>query len=387
MDSNYDDLPTQPSELAPVEVIVEVIEPLPPQPSTAQRIFKGPFGLRAGWGLLIYIAIIASIVLGINLVGKHYRATHKPPAVAAAKSASNSAAAPKAPAPNAGKPQPMSGMIIGESVVFVVLFLVSLLMATIEKRKLSAFGLGGSRPIPRFVIGAFWGLIAQSTEIAILYFRHLLIFDARLDHGIAILGWGALQLFAFFLVGLVEEYLFRGYLQYTLTRGMVGLGKLISAENSRTIAFWIAAVITSVIFFFAHTGNPGENKIGLFQVFFAGILLLVALWRTGSLWWAIGFHMTWDWAQSFLYGVPDSGGLMQGRLFATHAVGNPHFSGGTAGPEGSIFGIPVLMVIIVIIFFQAPSPQPPLETQSLPLPEAFLLTETVILVEPPTSTI
>jgi hypothetical protein len=73
--------------------------------------------------------------------------------------------------------------------------------------------------------------------------------------------------------------------------------------------------------------------------------------------------MAWDWAQSFLYGVPDSGLLLQGRLFATHAHGNPLLSGGTDGPEGSILCIPIMLLVIVVLLFTRSSPQPGLETK------------------------
>jgi len=158
--------------------------------------------------------------------------------------------------------------------------------------------------VGRFFIGAAWGLAAISLLIGTLLALHLVSFDAQLDHGWAILEYGGAQLLLFLFVGLVEEYLFRGYLQFTLTRGLVGVGKLISPTHARTIAFWIATVITSGLFFLAHTGNSGEDMVGLVLVFAAGVVFVVALWRTGSLWWAIGFHMAWDWAQSFLYGVP-----------------------------------------------------------------------------------
>jgi membrane protease YdiL (CAAX protease family) len=343
--------------------------PAPPPPPTQANIFIGPFGLRAGWSLLIYFATLAVIGFGIYQVG-HQVAVHKHHAAELAAKAAGKPAPPplgtKPAKPASSQPGPISNIILSEGIVFAALLFLSWIMAAIERRKLSAFGLGGTRPVRRFLIGSAFGLVAQSILIAILYFDHLLVFDSRLQHGPAIFKWGIIELLAYLLVGLVEEYLFRGYLQFTLTRGMVGLGKLISAQNSRTIAFWIAAVITSVLFYFAHTGNPGETKIGLFQVFLAGILLLVCLWRTGSLWLAIGFHMTWDWAQSFLYGVPDSGGLDRARLFATHALGNPRLSGGTDGPEGSLFGIPILLLSIVFIFFLSPSPQPPLETKSQP---------------------
>ncbi len=165
----------------------------------------------------------------------------------------------------------------------------------------------------------------------------------------------------------------RGYLQFTLTRGLVSLGNLVSPARARTIAFWIAAVLTSALFLSGHIRNAGENWLGLFQVFLAGMIFVVALWRTGSLWWGIGFHAAWDWGQSFLYGVPDSGGLMQGRLFATHALGKPLYSGGTVGPEGSVLCIPVFLLAILVLFcFTSPSPQPPLELPGDPDPSSHL---------------
>lgn len=336
----------------------------PPQ-SAAHRILYGPFGLRAGWSLLIYFGIIALIVaLGFGVA--HQVKVQRQHAADVAAARTGKAAPPIEPLstkPDPSRPAPMSGMIVGEAFTFGILFLLSWLMSAIEHRRLSAFGLGGTRSPERFLIGALWGLAAMGLLILILHASHLLTFDSQLDHGTSILFWGAIQLIAFFLVGLTEEYTMRGYLQFTLTRGLVSIGNRIAPRHARAIAFWIAAFLTSALFVFAHTHNAGENPLGLFQVFLAGVVLVVALWRTGSLWWAIGFHTTWDWSQSFLYGVPDSGGLMQGRLFATHALGPKLYSGGTVGPEGSILCIPVLLVVIAGLFLFTPtSPQPPLET-------------------------
>lgn len=85
-----------------------------------------------------------------------------------------------------------------------------------------------------------------------------------------------------------------------------------------------------------------------------GTVFCLSLWRTGSLWWAIGFHASWDWAQSFLYGVADSGLIVQHHLLATHPVGKPILSGGATGPEGSIFILPVMAVVSCIIIFTLP---------------------------------
>jgi membrane protease YdiL (CAAX protease family) len=338
----------------------------PAQPTAAfyrRQFFFGPFGLRAIWSLLIFIALIFVCATILRTV-QHQIIVHQKHAAVAAGTAK---AAPAKP--DEHEPEHMLPMILGELSVFGAFVLVSWIMGRIEHRKSAVYGLGGARPVSRFLMGALWGLIAMALLIAMLHFGHLVVFDSRLDHGAAIFGWGFAQLIAFLLVGLFEEYCFRGYLQYTLTRGMVSIGNLFSPARARPIAFWVAAVLTSALFYKAHTGNSGETPAGLLAVFLAGLLLIVALWRTGSLWWAIGFHMAWDWSQSFLYGVPDSGGLMQGRLFATHALGKPLLSGGTDGPEGSLLCIPVmLLVIAVLIFFTKSSPQPPLEPVSRELP-------------------
>jgi hypothetical protein len=85
-----------------------------------------------------------------------------------------------------------------------------------------------------------------------------------------------------------------------------------------------------------------------------GLVFCLALWRTGSLWWAIGFHAAWDWAQSFLYGVADSGTIAQGRLFAAHPLGRPILSGGLTGPEGSAFILPIVLLSAGAILLTAP---------------------------------
>jgi membrane protease YdiL (CAAX protease family) len=339
----------------------------PPPPAGDHTLFIGPYGLRAGWSLLIYFAILLSVVFSVRTVHDHYKNKAHQAAVAAGHAAPIAKHDPNAPV-SAMETVKMEGISFG------AIFAISLLMAFIERRRISAYGLGGRRPVSRFFTGLFWGLAALGLLVGTLRLLHLLSFDAQLDHGWQILSFGALQLVGFLFVGLLEEYLFRGYLQFTLTRGLVGLGNLISAKHGRAASFWIATVITSGLFFLAHTGNDGEDKVGLLLVFLAGVAFVFALWRTGSLWWAIGFHTAWDWSQSFLYGVPDSGLLVQGRMFATHAMGNPLLSGGSVGPEGSVFCIPVLLLVIVVLFFTRPAPLPPLETNNLlvaaPLEEA-----------------
>jgi uncharacterized protein len=80
------------------------------------------------------------------------------------------------------------------------------------------------------------------------------------------------------------------------------------------------------------------------------LLLALSVWFTGSLWWAIGFHAAWDWGQSFLYGTPDSGLLVTGHYLTSRPRGTVLLSGGETGPEGSLYAVALLVLLIVLAY-------------------------------------
>jgi hypothetical protein len=129
---------------------------------------------------------------------------------------------------------------------------------------------------------------------------------------------------------------------------------MFKTRHHKALGFWTAALLLSFLFGLGHASNLGESPIGLLSASLASLVFCLSLWRTGSLWWAIGFHTTWDWAQSFLYGVADSGTMVQHHLFSSHPAGRPILSGGATGPEGSIFILAVLAFISLIILFTLP---------------------------------
>ena len=108
----------------------------------------------------------------------------------------------------------------------------------------------------------------------------------------------------------------------------------------------------------AHTGNNGEHWVGIFAAAFIGFVFCVSVWVTGSAWWAIGCHAAWDWAETYFYGTADSGFVAPGHLFTSSPAGNPLWSGGTVGPEGSLLIIPVVLLILawLLIFYRRPKP-------------------------------
>ena len=131
-------------------------------------------------------------------------------------------------------------------------------------------------------------------------------------------------------------------------------GWLFRARHANTFGFWTAALLLSILFGLGHSSNQGESPIGLLSAGLIGLVFCLSLWRTGSLWWVIGFHAAWDWAQSFLYGVADSGTMVEHHFLATHPVGKSLMSGGSTGPEGSVFVLLILALVSLVIVFTLP---------------------------------
>jgi membrane protease YdiL (CAAX protease family) len=308
----------------------------PATPSTLRKTFIGLHGLRAGWGLLIFIGIFAAIAYSLNVIAHQL---HLPvPNAATAGSAIS----------------PLVALFVEALNCFVVL-LITWVMSKIERRPVSVYGFQDKRKLAHFFAGLVWGIVCLSLLILTLWRAGFLVFDGRVLFAADIFRYGAVWLLAFLLVGLFEENFNRGYVQYTLTRGLTGLyQRAFETRHSATLGFWTSAVIFSILFGLGHSNNPGESPLGLLSAGLGGMVFCLSLWRTGSLWWAIGFHTSWDWAQSFVYGVPDSGLLAQHHLLATHSVGKPILSGGTTGPEGSIFIVAVLALVALIIFLTLP---------------------------------
>ena len=344
-----------------------------PQKPTLRGLFFGDDGLRAGWSVLLFLLLVAATGVAVFLALKYSH--HLPPK--SGRPDPHAAAKPLAP----------RTQVIGEAVQFMLFALPAFLMSLIERRSFGRYGLALRSTLKDFLIGLCWGFAMLSLLIGALFATHSIAFDGVLLHGAPALLYAAKWGLVFFLVGLSEEFIFRGYLQYTVARGIAGITRTMSPGNRHThvISFWGAAFLFSFLFFIlAHTGNPGETIWGLLQVGLAGITFAFSLWRTGTLWWAIGFHTAWDWAQSYFYGTADSGTITQGHLLATHAIGRTLLSGGADGPEGSLLCVPALLLTMLVIHLTLPRRVYPLTpdqsepAQSEPLaysPGAVLLPE------------
>jgi len=284
----------------------------PPPEGILSKIFLNDKGMRGGWRLLIYAGFLTlGFVVFRQFVG--------PPSVVFS----------------------FGSAFVSEGFSFAIVFGAALIMARIEGRSPGVYGL----PLRGAFGKLFWqgcliGLIEISILIGLIAAFGAYSFGGLALHGKELLRWGMLWAVFFIFVGLFEEFLFRGYTQYTL---------------ADSIGFWPAAIVLSCLFGAVHLGNPGEGWAGAAGVVAIGLIFAFALRRTGNLWLAVGWHASFDFGETFLYSVPNSGLVLEGHLSNASLHGPGWLTGGTVGPEGSTFSFLTMGILAIAIHFLFPA--------------------------------
>lgn len=289
--------------------------PIPEPPASKHGlgwILAGKNGIRAGWGILLFIVIFVAVAFGLSVLLRHFF-EHRM---------------------HGGAMTPSAGLV-AEGVQLVCVVIATGILALIERKSLLAYGYQGKARATRFISGLVWGFVAITVLVLSLWQLEFLAFDGRSLAGAATWSYAFKWAVMFLLVGIFEESLLRGYLQYTMTRG---------------VGFWWGALVFSFLYGFAHSTNPGESPVGLFSAGAVGLVFCLSIWYTGSLWWAVGFHAAWDWGESYFFGTSDSGLTVKGHLFSEHPVGKILWSGGKTGPEGSLLILPLLAIVAILMW-------------------------------------
>lgn len=291
--------------------------------SSGAGIFTGPNGIRAGWRLLIFLAMViaCATLLGFALtrlpalrrfVGPQERGVFTPLA-----------------------------QMIQEGTLVISVFFGAFVMAKIEKRRFREYGIPGQGAFGKlFWQGVIWGLAMVTLLILLIAALHGFSFGGLALAGSAIEKYAALWAIVFLLVGFFEEFTFRGYTQFTLTTGM---------------GFWPSAILLSAVFGAVHLQNPGEAWAGALMAGLFGVLACFTLRRTGNLWLAIGMHASFDYGETFIYSVPDSGFTATGHLLNSSFHGPRWLTGGSIGPEGSVMAFVVLVLAFLVFHWMYPA--------------------------------
>jgi len=279
-----------------------------PAPRGTEKIFVDSLGVRWIWRLAVYL-VLRKLLYWILLAG-----------VSSAQDAGLRYA---------------WITVLSEASFLVVAVIPALLMARVEDRPFDAYGMPPRQAFGKlFWVGGLWGLAAISILMLALRGAGALDFSRLALHGERALDFAVFWGVFFLLVGLSEEFYPRGYALFTLSEG---------------IGFWPAAAVLSIVFAAMHLQNQGENPGGVAAAGVIGFFFCLTLRRTGTLWFAVGFHTAWDWGESYLYSVPDSGMLVPGHLLKSNLHGPAWLTGGSAGPEGSLLTF-VLIALLWAVF-------------------------------------
>lgn len=282
-----------------------------PRPRSFWRhVFFGPRRLRAGWRVLLFgaLATALGVVLKLAIDGLGIRI---------------------------GDAWTVGMFLISEPITLAIGLLATFIMSRIDRLPFKVYGITWRGLFgARFWEGSLWGFLSVAVLVAAI-----MLSGGYHVRGVALNGGALAQsalswLVAMILLGLSEEIMFRGYFLSALSDG---------------VGFWLAALVTCADFVLAHAFKPMENVTDLLSIFLIGLFLCFTVRRTGTLWFAIGFHFAFDFAALILFGAPNTGN--QGRPLPGHLLdatwsGPDWLTGGVRGLEAS----GLIFVVIAALF-------------------------------------
>jgi uncharacterized protein len=265
--------------------------------TTQYTIWKGPNGIRAGWRLLIFFALLVPMFWGTGLMSDaimhRFNSTD-------------------------GTPE---AILVSLGIFLIPLMFATWIMAKIEGRTFADYGLPWRRAFcGQFWQGAVFSFASLSLLMLVLWLLGAYSYGAFGLHGVDIVKYALLWTVPAFAGAILEDFLYRGYLLFTLTTG---------------IGFWPAAIVTSLLMGGMHYFNPGGHGLGPVAATEYCLATALVLRRTGDLWMPLGIHAAFSWGELFFYGIQSSGFPSHGSLLNSSLHGPASLTGGAFGPEAS----------------------------------------------------
>ncbi|WP_017586275.1 CPBP family intramembrane glutamic endopeptidase [Nocardiopsis ganjiahuensis] len=180
-------------------------------------------------------------------------------------------------------------------------------------------------------------------------------------------GWGTLLGVGLFSLVIVNITFLGGYQVHGLgspmgALGLVGFMVAVAVSEElmwRGVLFrvieeytgtWISLALTGLAFGLVHLINPHATLWGAIAIAIeAGGMLTAAYIATRSLWLPIGLHLGWNLGGSALFSTAVSGSDTPPGLLDATMSGHPLITGGSFGPEGSVYSV-VFCVMATVVF-------------------------------------
>ena len=143
---------------------------------------------------------------------------------------------------------------------------------------------------------------------------------------------------AVFVQSAAEELVCRGFIYQRVLR---------TYRNK----YWLTVIINSVFFGLIHLGNDGVTVMAIVDLIVTGLLFSAMVYYFDSLWMAMAVHAGWNFTQSILAGLPNSGNVVPYSVFKLDAATarDSFFYNVAFGVEGTIPAIAIQLVVLAAI--------------------------------------
>lgn len=274
------------------------------------RMFLNQRELRSGWRLLVYVMLWLVLLVFVMALAQWVIGVSP-----GRRTAQN--------------------FLLAEVSMLLAALIAAAIMALAERRSFADYALPWRRALGgEFWLGILWGGAALTLLLLLIGFYHGFSLGPLAASGKKRLLFEAgVWAMGFFIVAFFEEFFTRGYALYTLSSG---------------IGFWPASIVLSIAFGAFHLHNAGEDWVGALAAGLIGLFCCFTVRRTGTLWFAIGFHAMWDYSESFIFSTPDSGITVARHLFDSALYGPAWLTGGSVGPEASVFVFVVIANLFIL---------------------------------------
>jgi membrane protease YdiL (CAAX protease family) len=228
---------------------------------------------------------------------------------------------------------------LGEFENFLLALVCTGAFAVYERRRVDSYGLTINRALSRQTLeGAVAGILMAGGVAA-----GMILLGGMQIRGLAVVGetlaaYALAWLGANICVGIAEEFWFRSYFQQTLWKA---------------IGFWPSAAVIALLFAAIHYFfKSGENIWDVITLVSLSMLLSYTMLRTGTLWFAVGFHIAFDYMQLFVIGTPNGALIPVGRLLNVRFHGPAWLTGGVLGTEASFLMYPAIALLWLYVWYR-----------------------------------
>jgi len=285
---------------------------------------KGEARVRAGWRLLIQLALLIGLTVPFAMIDSLFNDS-----------------------------LPESTIAYGDTILFPIWILLASLISVwlvgrfLDRRSFADFGL---RLSASWWVDLGFGVVLAACMIAGIFLLELAAGWVTVTGTCSanLYGWTfpaaiILALVTFILMAASEELTARGYQIKNLAEGL----------NLRWLgpkwALVLAILLTSVLFGLGHAVNPEATAMSVFGLLLGGIFYGMTYVLTGELALPIGFHIAWNFFENSVFGFPVSGEQFGVSFISIQQNGLEFWTGGAFGPEAGLFGIGAHLVSILAV--------------------------------------